>query len=249
MERVNIKTFRGLNLIGDLYTADSDKIIIMSHGFNYDRHEKNNKFDKIATSLNKAGYNILTYDFSGSGESDDSPLTISNYTDDLKSVIEFVKNKGLKEIVLFGASLGGLISFLSYDKYIRAIICLAPPTDKAASDWRNRNFSIEELREFIRNGQISYKSKGLRDRIIIDKQYLLDREEINQKGLLKNIICPVLIFHADNDSYVPLEVSKNAVKIIGDNAELYIIKGAGHAFLENIDVVADKTINWLGNKL
>src|SRR3989339_1702651 len=99
MERVNIKTFRGLNLIGDLYTADSDKIIIMSHGFNYDRHEKNNKFDKIATSLNKAGYNILTYDFSGSGESDDSPLTISNYTDDLKSVIEFVKNKGLKEIV------------------------------------------------------------------------------------------------------------------------------------------------------
>lgn len=249
MKKINIKNSRGLNLVGDLYTANSNKIVIMSHGFNYDRREKNEKFSVIAGHLNRAGYNVLPFDFSGSGESDDSNLTVANYTEDLKSVIKFVKEQGFKNIILFGASLGGLISFLAYNDDIKAIIGLAPATDKANADWKTKNFSVEQLQEFEDKGKINYKSKGIRDYIVIDKQYINERENLNQKEILQNIKCPVLLFHSDDDTYVPLQVSKNAIKIIGDKAELYFIKNAGHAFLKHLDEVSEKMINWLGDKI
>jgi|GEM_PF-2187002 len=249
MKKVNIKNSRGLNLVGDLYTVDSDKLVVMSHGFNYDRHEKNEKFSKIAKRLSEAGYNALPFDFSGSGESDDSPLTIANYTDDLKSVIKWAKDKGYKDVILFGASLGGLVSFLAYDKNIKAIVGLAPSTDKAESDWRDKHFSQEELKKFEEKGQINYASKGIRDYIVIDKQYIEERENLNQKKVLENINCPVLLFHSDDDKFVPMSVSENAVEIIGNKAELYFTKSAGHAFLNHIDEVCDKMIKWLEEKI
>ncbi|MFA6307605.1 MAG: alpha/beta fold hydrolase [Patescibacteria group bacterium] len=248
MKIVNIKNSRKLNLVGDLYTADSAKIIIMSHGFAYDRHEKENKFDKIAESFNKVGYNVLKYDFSGSGESDDSPLTLANYIADLKSVIKYARENGYKDIILFGASLGGLVSLSAYNEDIKAIVCLAPVSDKVDSQWRRKNFSEEDLLEIKKTGQVMHKAHGFRDKIIIDRQYLLDREEVNQKLLLRNIKCPVLIFHSNDDTYVPLKVSERAVKILGNKGELYFIKDAGHAFLKHLDTVVNKTINWLAKK-
>lgn len=246
---IKIKNLRKLNLVGDLYTADSDKIIIMSHGFAYHRHEKENKFDRIATGFNKVGYNVLTFDFSGRGESDNDSLTIAKYVDDLKSVIKFARNKNYKNIILFGASLGGLVSFLAYDDNIKAIIGLAPSTDKVDSDWRKKHFTAEELEQLKKVGQVTIAAKGLRDTIIIDRQYLLDREELNQKLLLRNIKCPVLLFHSNDDVYVPYKVSENAIKILGNKGELYFIKDAGHAFLKHIDTVINKTINWLAKKV
>lgn len=249
MEKVNIKNSRGLNLVGDFYTADSKKIIIMSHGFAYDRHEKQNKFEKIAAGFNNAKYNVLKFDFSGTGESDDSLLTIDNYTDDLKSVVKFVKDKGLDDVVLFGASLGGLISFKAYSDSIKAIVCLASPTDKAAKDWPSRHFSEKQLEELEKKGSTTVKGKGLRNTLVIGKEFLSDRENFNQKELLKDIKCPVLIFHANNDPFVSFETSKKAVEILGKTAELCFVKDAGHSFLNHLDLVVDKTINWLENKL
>jgi len=249
MQKVNIKNSRKLNLVGDLYTVDSDKIIIMSHGFTYDRHEKENKFDRLATGFNKVGYNVITFDFSGVGESDDSPLTLVNYIDDLKSVIKYAREHEYTDIILFGASLGGLVSLSSYDEGIKAIVCLAPVSDKVDSAWRKKHFTEEEMVEFKKVGYISYPAKGLRDKIILDKQYLLDREELNQKLLLRNIKCPVLIFHSNDDHHVPFKVSQQAIKILGNKGELYYIKDAGHAFLEHIDIVINKTINWLSKKV
>lgn len=250
MEKIIIKNSRKLKLAGDLYTSDSDKIIIMCHGFGYDRHEKISKFDKIAENFNRVGYNVLSFDFSGVGESDNDSLTVAKEIDDLQSVIKFIKAKNYQRIILFGASLGGLIAFSAYDKDIKAIVAMAPVTDKVASDWRHKHFTAEELNEFKKTGQLIYKkNNGPREYIIIDREYLLEREELNQKLLLRNIKCPVLIMHSTDDDFIPLKVSKKAVEILGHKGELYIIKEGGHAFLEHIDTVINKTINWLSKKV
>jgi len=250
MKTVNIKNSRKLNLVGDWHEADSDKMIIMCHGFGYDRHEKNNKFDKIADSFNKVGYNVLTFDFSGIGDSDDDSLTVSKQTDDLKSVIKFVRDRGYTNIILFGVSLGALVVFSAYDDNIKAIIGVGPVTDRESSNWRKDKFSPAELEEFKQTGQMVFKkANGVRDSIVIDRQYLLDREEVNQKLLLRNIKCPVLIIHGDQDEFLPLKMSQKAVKVLGHKGELYIIRGGDHAFLDNIDTVVNKTINWLSKKV
>ena len=250
MEKVNIKNSRKLNLVGDLYTADSDKIIIMSHGFGYDRHEKENKFDTLANSFNKVGYNVITFDFSGVGESDDDSLSPSKQADDLKSVIKFARDKEYKNIILFGVSLGTLAIFNAYDEDIKAIVGVGAVTDKGDSNWRTNKFTKEQLKEFKGTGQlVFYTASGPREHIILDRQYLLEREEVNQKLLLRNIKCPVLLIHAPEDEWIPIKISKKAVEILGNKGELYILKGAVHNFLQHIDIVANKTINWLAKKV
>lgn len=255
MKKIFIKNSKGLNLAADFYQSDSDKMIIMCHGFAYDRHEKDNKYDKIAEGFFKSGYSVIKFDFSGSGESGDGPLTISNQTDDLISVIKFVVDNNYNNIILFGGSLGGLTAFEAYDNNISAIVGLAPSTDKVDKSWRAKHFSKEETEELVKTGKVYieakgyFKAKGIRDKILIDKKYFEERENLDQEKLLENIKCPVLIFHSNNDPYVPLEVSERAVEIIGDNAELYFVKDAGHSFVDHTDVVISKTIDWLKEKL
>ncbi len=249
MKKINIKNSRKLNLVGDLYTTDSDKLIIMSHGFTGDRHEWG-RFDQIAEAFHKMDYNVLAFDFSGSGESDDDSLTVTKQIDDLKSVIKYARDKGYQNIILFGHSLGGLVSFSCYDENIKAIVTTAPVTDKGDSNWRTNKFTKEQLEEFKETGQLVInKNSGPREYIVIDRQYLIEREEVNQKLLLRNIKCPVLIIHGDEDDGVPLKDSENAIKVLANKVELYVIKGEGHSFSDNIDTVINKTINWLSKKV
>lgn len=249
MKTIKIKNSRNQNLVADFYNTDSENLIIMAHGFTGDRHEWG-KFDQIAESFNNANYNVLNFDFSGSGESDDDSLTVAKEVDDLKSVIRYARDNNYKDIILFGLSLGGLISFSSYDGDIKAIVAMAPVTDKVQPGYVNRKYTEEQLEELKETGKITYtRDKGFRKTIIIDGQMFEDRENLNQKELLKNINCPVLILHGDEDDRVPIEDSQRAVEILGSEAKLYTIKGEGHGFLDNIDTVINKTLDWLKDKI
>lgn len=246
MERINVKNSRGLNLVGDLYSDDNKSIIIMSHGFTGDRHEWGT-FDKIAENFHKANFDVLTFDFSGSGESDDDSLTVGKQIDDLNSIIDFVKQKKYENIILLGLSLGGLISLNCYNPDIKAIIGMAPVTDKIDYEWKDR-YSDEQMVELKDKGYITkVRDEGFRKIIIIDEQMLRDRENVVQEKLLENINCPVLIFHGDKDDRVPLDNSKKAIEILGANSKLDIIKGEGHHFRNSIDYVVNKTVDWLKN--
>jgi len=130
MKTIKIQNSRKQNLVADLYSTDSNTIIIMCHGFTGDRHEWG-KFDQIAESFFNSGYNVLNFDFSGSGESDDDSLTVAKEINDLKSVIKYARDNNYQNIILFGLSLGGLISFFCYDDNIRAIVAMPQ------NNWKN----------------------------------------------------------------------------------------------------------------
>lgn len=248
MEKIFIKNSRNLNLAADLYKSDSDTIIIMCHGFGYDRHEKENKFDKIAEGFYKAGYNILKFDFSGVGESDDDTITVGKQSDDLKSVIKFVKEKGYKNIILFGVSLGTLAILNNYNSDISAIIGVGPVTDSSRTEWPQDTFSKEQLDEIEQTGKLIFKKpSGPRDFVVLDKQYIDDRLSVDQEKLLSVVDCPVFIMHSDGDEHIPLQVSEKAVQIL-KNGELYVIENGTHGFLESVDLVIEKSLSWLKDK-
>ncbi|MBN1644698.1 alpha/beta hydrolase [Candidatus Woesearchaeota archaeon] len=242
MERVIFKNSRGLNLVGNLYSASSKTIIIMSHGFTGDKSEWGS-FDKIAEALHKENYNVLAFDFSGSGESDDDSLTVDKEVDDLKSAIKYVKSRGFTKIGLFGHSLGGLVSLKNYNNDITTMVLTAPVTNKK-ENYGNKKFNSEQLKELEEKGYITkIRDKGIRRKIIIDKQMLKDRENVNQEELLKNIKCPVLIIHGDQDKSVPLEDSKNAMQYLSNESKLEIIPRATHGY-DFIDKFIEYTISW-----
>lgn len=248
MERVVFKNSSNQSLVGHLYTSDSKSIIIMSHGFAGDKSEWG-RFDKVAESLNQSGYNVLTFDFSGCGESDDDTLTVDKQVDDLKSAIKFVKSRSYQKIGLFGHSLGGLISLKCYSPDIVTMVLWAPVTNKVKYTWDKR-FSKEQLQELEEKGYLTkIRDKGIRRKILIDKQMLKDREMVNQKDLLKNINCPILIIHGKQDASVPYADSEEAIKLLSKDSKLELVEKADHGFYDYIDIIIKLSNNWFLNHL
>lgn len=73
---------------------------------------------------------------------------------------------------------------------------------------------------------------------------LIEREAIDQKELLRNINCPILIIHGTRDESIPLEDSKEAIKLLSKDSQLETVEGADHDFKEHVDALVNLSKNW-----
>lgn len=250
MERVTFKNSRNLNIVGNLYPSTSESIIIMCHGFMSDKHSRG-RFERLAAAFNKSGHSALNFDFSGCGESDDDILTVEKEVDDLKSAIQFVKSNGYKKIALYGHSLGTLICLKSYTPEIITMVLSGALTDSMKYNW-SEIFTKEQMQELEEKGYLTeYIPEEVRKKIVIDSRILNDFELINQKELLKDVNCPVLIIHGNNDEEEKLlyERSKTAIKLLSNVSRLEVIDGANHNFLDHFHIVVKLTTKWFTKHL
>ncbi|MCA9487621.1 MAG: alpha/beta fold hydrolase [Nanoarchaeota archaeon] len=243
MEKVIFKNSRNLSLVGNLQTSQSKSIIILSHALANDKSERG-KLDAVANKLNESGFNTLAFDFSGCGESDDDTLTIGKEVEDLKSAINFVKSKGFENIALFGHSTGALVSLYAYNPEIKTIVLWSPVTNKVRYRWEDK-LSKEQLEELTEKGYFTRTRKNaIREIYHIDKQMLTDRDSVNQKELLKEISCPVLIIQGTKDTSIPIEDSKNALKQLSKESQLEIVENADHDFTEHVNKLVELSNEW-----
>ncbi|MCD4666554.1 alpha/beta hydrolase [archaeon] len=235
MEKVTFQNSRNLKLVGCFYPSDSKNVIIISHGFaaNKDR----TRLITAAEKFSNEGCAVLRYDAGGSGESDDSPVTIKNYYDDLKSAIKYVRDKGYENIGLLGESFGGLTSILAYDENIKSLVLWSPVIDSMVSTLYEEN-----KKEIESKGFIIYKKDGREFKI--PKEYFDEKIAVNQKEILSGIKTPVLLFYGSEDDTIPFEDCENALKYLPKDSKLEVIKGAGHKLEEDIDRVINLSLGW-----
>jgi alpha-beta hydrolase superfamily lysophospholipase len=101
---VYLKTKDSLTLEAWYIAADSSKgTVLLFHG-----HGGNKSgVIKEAESFNKMGYHTLLVDFRAHGGSEGNTCTIGyNEAEDVKLAYDFIKNKGEKNMVLWGISMG-----------------------------------------------------------------------------------------------------------------------------------------------
>ena len=246
MEKITFKNSRNKILVGNLSSLKSKSIIILSHALANDKSERG-KLDAVTDKLNDSGYNTLAFDSSGCGESDDDTLTIEKQVDDLKSAIEFVKSKGFEKIALFGHSIGGLVSLKAYSPEIKTMVLWSSVTNKVKYQWKDK-LSKKQLKELKEKGYFTRTRKNaIREVYHIDKQMLQERESVNQKELLQNINCPVLIIQGTKDTSIPIEDSKNAMNLLPKGSQLEIVENADHDFTEHVREMVELTNNWFTN--
>lgn len=242
MQRVVFKNSNGLNLVGFFHDAETEKAIILCHGLGSDK-SASGKFDKLAEILNKVGFAVLRFDFSGCGESADLPLTISAMVGDLGAAISFIEKRGFKKIGLLGHSMGGLISLKAKSPVVKSMVLWAPvtaPLKKPAT-----KYSPEQLAEAKEKGFFRYgHARVWRSFVVISKKFLEERKKINQKKLLSHVKVPVLIIHGDSDERVRLEKSKKAVEILNKKSKLEIIHGADHNFEGKHETLFELSKQW-----
>ncbi len=243
MDKISLYNSRKIRLAADYYKAPSEVMVILVHGFTGDRSEEG-RFDYFARLFNQSGYNVLRFDFSGSGESDDEMITIENEMDDFFSVLEYVKSGNYQKIGVLGHSLGGLIAIKCYTKDIKTMVLTAPVTHAVHYDWR-RKYTPMQVKELDEKGYLTiYKEKGVRRKLVVDKQIFYDREKINQAELLQHISCPVLIIHGNKDESVPHTDSIAAMNFLPQKSKLEIVEGAVHNYNEHLELFGHLSLNW-----
>lgn len=242
MNELEFKNSFGLRLSGVLITPERQgrRVVIMSHGFMMDRFERG-MFPQLAEALRKMGIASFLFDYTGSGQSDNTSITVAKQTDDLLSAIHFIKTLGYSKIGLLGVSLGGLYSILAYTKDVSTIVLWAPVT---ASKVPGKLKDPQVLKDLEQKGYTLIKNKAGRD-FTIDKQYYQERLSVDQQAILSRVKCPVLILHGSKDSVVSYNHSEKALKFLPDGSRLWIIHEADHSFVTHLDLVITLSSDWL----
>jgi pimeloyl-ACP methyl ester carboxylesterase len=247
--RIEFENSRGLNLIGDFYSAASDTVVVMSHGLGSSRSESG-QFSRVAEALNGVGYNVFRFDYSGNGESDDCIITPQNEIDDLRSAIKFCEAKGLTNVALVAYSFGSYIAMSEAGEFKSVVLwspVIAPiqdPEDFYLTSFpennpRNREMLAEDC--YVERRKIERASF----KVQIGREVFDEWRTIDQGKLLSGVKVPVLIIHGSEDERVPVEGSREAVKFLPAGSVLREVEGVGHTFGGDTAALLEPTVSWI----
>ena len=245
MNQIRIKNSKGLSLAGDLQGKNKRKVIIMCHGFRSNRFSKG-RFDRFSEAFSKAGFSVLRFDFSGCGDSENTPLSLKNEVDDLSAAIAFVKSQGFEEIALYGHSLGARVCLEAFQpEDITTMVLTGAGTGPVQYNW-NEEFTDTQLNELAATGFLTQPvDHPNRDHILISKQMLDDFSECDQQLLLSRISCPVLIVHGElGEEAILMPITQQGMKWLSADSKLEVLQGAEHDFMTHLDEVEELALRW-----
>lgn len=128
---IDLKTLDNINIKATFYKGNKDKpSIILLHMLDRNR----NDWNEFAKSLQAIGYNVVSIDLRGHGESSlkwksFSEKDFNNMVLDVKAAKEFLVNQELgNNIAIIGASIGAntALNFAVQDGSIKTIVLLSP---------------------------------------------------------------------------------------------------------------------------
>lgn len=105
--------------------SGSRKTVLMAHSYGKNRLQFGEQTFPLIASLNREGFNVLTFDQRGSGNSSGSVATFGkNETADVLSAIKYLKQQSTDQIILMGFSTGAssCLSALTQTPYRDSII-------------------------------------------------------------------------------------------------------------------------------
>ena len=238
MKKIIIENTKKKKIVATLCDNLGDSIVVLVHGFLSSRKA----FDNTANILQKEGYSTIAFDFTGCGESEDELVDYSTKSDDLRSIIEYVE-KHYKKIILFGYSLGALISFFNYKENIRGIIGLGAVTGSFEVDFDRyvRVLAKHKDKDYI---ECAVNHEG-RDSIKIKRSMIEQFKGLNQRDIFTKIKCPVFLMNGEVELEAKLlQTSKNALQYI-KNVKLEIIPNGIHDYRINESEYLKSAVNWM----
>lgn len=222
-EDVSFETFDHLKLFGWFIPApdtENKQVLIILHGY---PAEKANMLS-IAASL-YPDFSLLLLDLRSFGKSEGKYTTFGiKERNDIRSAIDFLKDKGYEKIGVLGFSLGGAVGILTAkdDSRVNAVLSYASFAD------------LETL------GNNLYSNLFILKKPMIELMLLWSRitfgvsvTDISPFNAAQKLTIPIFIVHSKADEQIPFEHAELLQKALRENkkAEYYFIEDKRHGYL------------------
>ena len=228
-ERISFPGRDGLKLAGWFCAADgAPGTVIFCHGV-WTNHRE---MDSRAEALWRRGYNVMTFDFQGSGESEGRFTTLgAREVGDLLGTVDYVERRCGGPIGVMGNSMGGSVALLASaaDRRIAAVAtdgAFATASGTVALAFR----AVTGL------PALPFKDAVTAAAEVISRSRLASVRPLDSIGAISPR--PLLLIHGAEDRLVRLADAYSLFAAAGEPKELWIVPNAGH--VESFHLAAEE---------
>jgi putative redox protein len=205
---------------------------------------------RISKSLVEEGIAVLSFDFTGLGESegDFADTNFSSNLDDLVAAAEYLRREHKAPEILVGHSLGGAAVLAAAHRIegARVVATIAAPSETTYLARKLEPAADEAGPE----GEARVDIAGRKFRI--RKQLVEDLREQNLRDHIGKLDRPLLVFHSPVDSVVSIEHARRIFDAARHPKSFVSLDGADHLLIEDprdARVVGKLLAVWAGRYL
>lgn len=238
-EEVSILSFDGLKLYGRYYTHNTDKTVILVHGY---RSNGKHDFSGALKFYYDYGFNVLLVDQRSHGKSEGRLITFGvKESFDVRDWAEFLNKKYFpKSIVLSGVSMGGgTVVFALKRGLPKNVKCVIADCGFTSPEAIIRKVGYDR---FKINAKFYMPFLNVMTHIFGGFSIY----ETTKEALKDNKI-PVAFIHGEKDNFVPVQMSREALKASGKYGIGIFVKEADHglSYLVETERVTKDISNFL----
>lgn len=218
-EKVSFKSADGISIYGWLVPSDKQRgIILYCHG----NGGNISYYLDIIPLFNMIGFSVLMFDYRGYGESEGHPTEEGTYLDAEAAWNFLTIERGIhsSRIIIWGRSLGGSIAAWLAQNRIPAMLVIES--------------SFNKLSDVA--GYHSFYAAGF-----------IYRDLYQSTNYIKNVKCPVVVFHSPQDELVPFELGEKLFQNANEPKEFITISGSHNEgfiqFFYNRNYILDNIIS------
>ena len=220
-KRYETVSFDGLKLSARYYNQNSDRTILLFHGY---RSSARHDFSCAVKMYYENGFNILLVDQRSHGSSEGSLITFGvKESRDVVSWVEFLNAKfPVSQIILSGLSMGATTVLLSL-KY------KMPENVKGVIADCGFDSPVEIIKKVAKQ---SFKIDATLFIPIMDFFCRLfgkfSIQNVSTAEAVKNTKLPIMLIHGKDDNFVPCEMSQRTYNAAKEHAKIVLVDGADH---------------------
>lgn len=242
-EEVSILSFDGLKLYGRYYTNNSDKTVILVHGY---RSNGKHDFSGALKFYYDYGFNVLLIDQRSHGKSEGRLITFGvKESFDVKDWAEFINKKyNPKQIVLSGVSMGGgTVAFALKRGLPKNVKCVISDCGFTSPEAIIRKVGYDRFKI-----NAKFYMPFLNAMTHIFGRFSIYESTVDA---LKDNKIPIIFIHGEKDNFVPVEMSREALKAAGQNGKGIFVKEADHglSYLVETERVTSEITDFLNENL
>ena len=247
VEPVTFSSGRGSALAGRIHKPDTgaDTGVVFSHGLLSSKDGY--KINRLSADIVSAGCILLTFDFSGAGESSGeiSDRSILKQVEDLDGAVNALGVRGVKRIHLMGSSMGAAVAILYASRnnpLVRSLALIAAPVDLAGM--MRSLTGMSDPAALPAGGTTAIRN------IPIKNSFFLEIKEIDMIEAVRNIRVPVMAIQGGRDAVVApynMTLLENNVRTEFSGI---IIPDGDHNLTRDSDILAIRRalVPWLKSK-